>query len=448
MARINIVWGLWGPYHCRRFEALRDHAAREGHQVTGLSLFSGSSAYAWVSENLPDGVVHLALGNDETQFPLGKLGGLLAAPWRVRADVVLLPSYFHWSLMLNAVTRLSGARIVMMNETHGGTVRARGLKAAFKQKVVAGFHAGFVGGAPHRRYFASLGLPAEKIFTGYDAVDNDYFAQKAAAVRKQAAEFRKKYALPAHYFLSLGRFIAKKNLSVLIRAYRKMLDSRPDCETHLVMVGSGEEELKLRALCGELRLPIYDKMAAGTEKHQPATGAEAPGVHFYGFRQIDENPVFYALADAFILPSLWEEWGLVVNEAMAAGLPVVVSETAGCAEDLLKPGELAGFETLNLEALKIQGSLKLLGGIRQNGFAFDPKSPETLAAALHALASTPELREVMGENSRKIVEEFSCENFARNALLSARVAMDENLVAPNNPAPAGEMTGLDSKLLS
>jgi 1,2-diacylglycerol 3-alpha-glucosyltransferase len=440
MARIIIVWGLWGPYHCRRFEALRDQAARERHQVTGVSLFSGSRVNHWGSGNLPEGVAHFDLGKDETKFPLGKIARLLAVPWRLHPQVALLPAYDHWSLALNAATRLAGGRVVMMNETHGGTARARGLKAAFKQKVVAGFHAAFVGGAPQHRYFASLGLPAEKIFTGYDAVDNDYFAQQAAAVRNQAAEFRKQYSLPAHYFLSLGRFVAKKNLSVLIHAYRKFLDSSPDCRTHLVMVGSGEEESKLRALCGELRLPIHDKMAAGTEPPQPATDAEAPGVHFYGFRQIDENPVFYALADAFVLPSLWEEWGLVVNEAMASGLPVVVSETAGCAEDLLKPGWPAGFEISKEEA------------IRLNGFVFDPKSPETLAAALRALTTTPALREVMGENSRKIVENFSCENFAKNALLSARVALGESLVAPGDAAPpkepVEEATGLDSKLVS
>ena len=144
--------------------------------------------------------------------------------------------------------------------------------------------------------------------------------------------------------MSLGRFVAKKNLATLIQAFRKFLDSNPDCQTHLVMVGSGEEESKLRSLCQELRLPIYEKTSATIGNRQSAIGNELPGVHFYGFRQIDENPVFYALADAFILPSLYEEWGLVVNEAMASGLPVVVSETAGCVEDLLETGRQTGLD--------------------------------------------------------------------------------------------------------
>jgi glycosyltransferase involved in cell wall biosynthesis len=449
MARIIIVWGLWGPYHCRRFEALRDLAGAEGHEVTGVSLFSGSSDYQWTSGNLPAGAVHFDLGKDETRFPLGKLGSLLAVPWKLRPDVALLPSYDHWSLTLNAATRLAAGRLVMMNDTHAGTARARGLKAAFKQRIVAGFHAGFVAGSPQRRYFASLGLPEEKIFTGYDAVDNDYFASKSDEIRNRKSQVRKQYGLPEHYFLSLGRFVAKKNLLVLIRAYRQLLDSNPFCHTHLVMVGSGEEESKMRALCEELRLPVYQKTSAGNENGTPLSQDDAPGVHFYGFRQIGENPVFYALADAFVLPSLWEEWGLVVNEAMASGLPVVVSETAGCAEDLLPAGRPAGFETLNLATSNDQRAPNLfVEGIRQNGFVFHPKSPETLAAALGALASTPALRVVMGENSRKIVDHFSCENFAKNALLAARVAMGESLAAPCNAEPAKEAMGLDSKLFS
>jgi glycosyltransferase involved in cell wall biosynthesis len=146
----------------------------------------------------------------------------------------------------------------MMNDTHAGTARARGLKMAFKRRIVSSFHAGFVAGAPQKRYFSSLGLSADKIVTGYDAVDNDYFASRTDEVKREAPALRSHYDLPEHYFLNLGRFVAKKNLGTLIRAYRLFLDASERKETHLVLVGSGEEESKLRTLCGELRLPIYD----------------------------------------------------------------------------------------------------------------------------------------------------------------------------------------------
>jgi glycosyltransferase involved in cell wall biosynthesis len=209
--------------------------------------------------------------------------------------------------------------------------------------------------------------------------------------------------------------VAKKNLETLIRAYRVFLDASERKETHLVLVGSGEEESKLRTLCDELRLPVYDHPPGSLTK---STG-EAAGVHFYGFRQIDENPIFYGLADAFVLPSHYEEWGLVVNEAMACGLPVIVSTTAGCAEDLLETG-VPG-ESLNGEAAVI-GKLRLESQVRKNGFVFDPESPDELSRVISCLAESPGLRTVMGRESRRIVEKFSCENFAKNAIQAARLA--------------------------
>lgn len=409
---------MWGPYHCRRFEILRRRAGTLGYEVIGISLFSGSAAYQWSLPKLPDGVLHLNVGCDETRLPYRHLGKLLSLPGRLCADVALLPSYGHWSLVLNLGVRIAGGRVVMMNDTHAGTARARGLKALFKRRVIAGFHSGFVAGKPQRRYFASLGLPDERIFTGYDVVDNDFFAQQATSARNRADEVRKRYNLPERYFLSLGRFVVKKNLSVMVRAYRKFLESNPASETHLVMVGSGEEDANLRALCCELDLPVYEKSNSngntnGTDTLPRNVVSPKPGVHFYGFRQISENPDFYALADAFILPSLYEEWGLVVNEAMACGLPVVVSETAGCAEDLLEQPASAVAQTKVFQR-----------NIRSNGFVFNPQSCDELAAAMALLNANPGMRERMAEASRRIIEKFSCEVFAENALLAARAAMN------------------------
>ncbi len=169
-------------------------------------------------------------------------------------------------------------------------------------------------------------------------------------------------------------------------------------------------------------------------------------VFFYGFRQIEENAVFYALAEAFVLPSLKEEWGLVVNEAMAAGLPVIVSRTAGCAEDLLPEAtasrgmehgagsmESGGSKTADDCKLTTGGSLEE----RSNGFAFDPTSNDALSEALRRIADcgtadggaesarrplgkpAATLKAVMGKRSREIVAKFSCENFAKQAMRAA-----------------------------
>ena len=103
--------------------------------------------------------------------------------------------------------------------------------------------------------------------------------------------------------------------------------------------------------------------------------------------------MFYGLADAFILPSIKEEWGLVVNEAMASGLPVIVSKTAGCAEDLLdavKPDDAPPGTGSQLARMGLKDC------VRANGLVFDPNSSEELAQALLLLESSAELRKTHG----------------------------------------------------
>lgn len=420
---LAIVWAQYGPYHFARMSALRKWAGAAN--VYAVEVANQTSVYAWSRPSDTTELITLCPGSVFENLSFWKVFLRARRTFKeLNLDVCILPGYApRQSLAALLAAKSLGIRAVMMNEGHAGTSRAQGLKAIAKQQLMALFDSALVGGNPQRRYVASFGLSQKKIFTGYDAVDNDYFSSRADEIRACADETRARFDLPEHYFLSLGRFVAKKNLATLIRAYRIFLDANPESRTHLVMVGSGEEDSALRKLSHGLRLPVYDKGNSGHSGAVEKAGQNegAPGVHFYGFRQIEDNPVFYALADAFVLPSLWEEWGLVVNEAMASGLPVLVSETAGCAEDLLLSGRLAAPPRLS-EKLR-ECLAQLAGRIRQNGFVFNPRSAQSLANALVLLESTPELRQRMGQASRRIVEKFSCDNFARNALAAVRAAM-------------------------
>ncbi len=431
---LAIVWAQYGPYHFARAAALQKLA--EPAKIHAIELANRTNDYDWNRSVRNVELITLCPGEVAEQLSFRNVFQRSRRMFaKLKIQVCLLPGYSpKQSLAALLAAKSLGIQTVMMNESHAGTARAGGVSASVKSRLVGLFDAALVGGHPQRRYFASLGMPEKKMLIGYDAVDNDYFATRSEEIRNQQVEIRKRYHLPEHYFLSLGRFISKKNLGTLLRAYRKVLDLRPHSQTHLVMVGSGEEENRLQVLCNELRLPIYAK-SPGVTQHPFSKIKEAvPGVHFYGFRQIEENPVFYALADAFVLSSSLEEWGLVVNEAMASGLPVVVSETAGCAEDLLKPGWPA---LPDLVAADLHRRLVQLGGrIRQNGFVFDPKSVESLAGALVTLESVPALRWIMGKASRDIIQSFSCENFARNALQAARIALGEECIAPDSSSPA------------
>ncbi|MFN9619512.1 MAG: hypothetical protein ACK55X_07370 [Synechococcaceae cyanobacterium] len=84
------------------------------------------------------------------------------------------------------IGRVFGCRVVMMNESHAGTEKAKGIKRTVKRLLLKLFHAALVGGKPHKRHFSLLGIPSSLIFTGYDAIDNDYFSQSAANIRSLA----------------------------------------------------------------------------------------------------------------------------------------------------------------------------------------------------------------------------------------------------------------------
>lgn len=432
MPSLGVLWSQYGPYHFARISALKSHAASQ--TIHALEIASRTRDYEWSRSGATVNLITLFPGDVAERLSFWRVFFRTRKSFaQLKLDVCFIPSYSpKQPLAALLAARSLGIRTVLMIDSHKGTMRTRRLGTWLKRRLVHLFDAALVGGSPQMAYVESLGMHRDSIFVGYDTVDNEYFARRAADARARTAEFRQRYDLPSRYFLSLGRFLPKKNLGTMIRAYRRFLDSAAATKTHLVMVGSGEEETNLRMLCDELRLPVYNKMASKIDVQESTTADCTPGVHFYGFRQIEENPIFYALADAFILPSAIEEWGLVMNEALSCSLPVVVSETVGSAEDLLRAGSPPGAER------SMEGKPHRAKSIRQNGFVFDPKSVASLTDALLALDADPALRQTMGQAGRLIVEDFSCETFARSALNAAKTALNRGLPMHQNSSVPGE----------
>jgi len=243
--------------------------------------------------------------------------------------------------------------------------------------VVRSFDAGLGGGTRHVEYLRNLGLSAERLFTGYNVVNNTHFTEGAEAARADTDHLRHEYELPEHYFLAVGRFIPKKNLDGLLQAYARYRVRASD-PWSLVLLGSGPLDEDVRRWCRQL----------GLEDH----------IHLPGFRQYDELPVYYGLADVFVHASRREQWGLVVNEAMAAGLPVVVSNRCGCVLDLVEDGK--------------------------NGFSFSPSDPDAFADALVQIAGPECNRAELGCAGREIIADWTPRTFARQLLRAARAAQE------------------------
>src|SRR6266487_3765140 len=313
-----------GPYHHARLNAAADRLA-----ATGIE-WSAKGYDSWGAADAPACYQKISLFPEATDNHPGK-SELWRAFWsaleQADPDVVAVNGWNNFGSLVAANCCVDrGIPRVVMSESARGDEPRTWWKEIIKRRIVNLYSAALVGGQRHVEYLVELGVPRDRIFTGYDVVDNAYFARRTLEIRNshlrrgyggQAAfEIRKKYGLPETYFLASARFIEKKNLTRLIRAYAEYRErSQGDEPWNLVMLGDGPMRETLNSQLATLNLH--------------------PHVHLPGFKQYDELPVYYALANAFVHPSTTEQWGLVVNEAIASGLPVIVSDRCGCVPELV-----------------------------------------------------------------------------------------------------------------
>lgn len=278
---------------------------------------------------------------------------------RRKYDAVIIHSYFCPSDWLAfAAAHRAGARLLFYGDLYprsssGLARRLRNLPAGW---MLAGCHAYLaIGSAARDVYVHEYRLPASKIFMAPYAVDNDFFIQANDRLRPQRAEIRRRLKLDPEIpvVLCVAGMVPKKRQQDLIAAL-----SRVKSDFQLVLIGHG---------------PLQEKIAAAAE--------QLPGTLLPGFVNQSALPDWYAAADIFVLPSLWEEFGLVVNEAMCASLPVIVTDTTGAARDLVVSGE--------------------------NGYTFPPGDVARLAELLETLLAQPQLRAAFGRASRHRIETWS-----------------------------------------
>jgi 1,2-diacylglycerol 3-alpha-glucosyltransferase len=371
-----LVWPHFGPYHLARLIATHRLGEHLGCRVMGMGLAEREQIYPWH--------VGKAQIDKVTLFP-DQAYEEVSAPayvyrtWQIlhqmQPDILVLAGYdqpaIHSAL---AWAKIKGKIVILMSDSKADDCPRQGWKEGLKRFLVRRFDAALVAGRPQKDYAISLGIPADRVFVGYDVVDNEHFARGAAAARAREAQLRQELRLPLPYFLTVCRFIDKKNLVRLLSGYRLYRHLHPQNPWDLVLCGSGPLEARLREIAVDL-----------------------PGVHFPGFKQADELPAYYGLAGAFILPSShFETWGLVVNEALAAGLPVLVSTACGCAPDLVHEG--------------------------LNGFTFDPYNVEGLTRLLVKMSSGEADLKSMGEASWRIIAHWTPEVFAQNLFKALEAA--------------------------
>jgi glycosyltransferase involved in cell wall biosynthesis len=289
--------------------------------------------------------------------------GLKAALEQVCPDVVLCGGYSYlasWQLLWRA-RRKHLPFMVWVESTARDSRRRHFLVESLKSSFMKHCEAFVVAGKSSRDYVKGLGAAEERIFTAPDAVDTEFFAERADFIRADAAAARKALGLPPRFFLFVGRLVPEKGVFDLLQAYDALAPNLRS-EVGLVFVGNGP---------------------AGAELQRRAASINPGAVQFTGFAQREQLPVYYALADVLIFPTHSDPWGLVVNEAMACALPVIASSAAGCVEDLVKD--------------------------HHNGRVISPRDIHQLTGAMNELATSAEAREKMGQCSRDRIQQYSPE---------------------------------------
>ena len=221
-----------------------------------------------------------------------------------------------------------------------------------------------------KEYFNCLGADEKKIFTALCTVDIDHFRRVSQLTRKNKCEMKRSLGIRTEkVILYVGQLIERKGVKYLVEAYNQL---RKECDdVSLLILGYGYQKEELQELCQSQNIP---------------------DVCFVNHVEIDEMPKLYSIADLFVLPSCRDIWGLVLNEAMACGLPVITTRKVGASVDLVREGV--------------------------NGYIVAEKNIHELYRAIKKIVIDSSLGEKMGQESSRLIQRFSIDS-AVNGFLSA-----------------------------
>jgi 1,2-diacylglycerol 3-alpha-glucosyltransferase len=376
--RVAILFDRFGPYHIARLEAATKYV-----HVIPIEIFGETNEYQWNkvgSEKLKN---RITLFENKSSHQVSKkiLSEALKSCFdREMPEVVAINGWYAYSALVALKWCLEkNVPAVVVTESGARDFKRVWWRELLKRKIIRQFSGALVGGIRHADYLARLGMDREKIFFGYDVVDNNYFEERSNLARQKEKDHRAEKGLPENYFLVVSRFIEKKNIPFVIKSYSDYL-SNSETAWNLVILGDGPLESQYVELVRNLKLENK--------------------VSFRGFKQYDELPIYFGLAKAFIHASTSEQWGLVVNEAMASGLPVIISEPCGCVPELVHHN--------------------------RNGFVIDPSNKKHLTAVMLQLSGDEVLRKRLSEESKIVISAFGADAFGKGLFNACNKALQED----------------------
>lgn len=379
MKKIALLVHRFGPYHIARLKA-----ASQYNKIIGVEMCSVDTINAWENDlTTIDDIKIITVFKNENIFnksPKVIKKRVFRTLNDLNLDVIAITGCWERG-------RLAGLKYaienkipaIILSDSSEHDHKRYFIKELIKKKIVRLFSSGLVAGSSSEAYLEKLGINCKYISRGLAAVDNEKFQREKQVLKNSE--------IKNDYFLTVCRFIPKKNLDNLIIAFNSYLKMETkNKKWDLVVVGDGPLKRELIKLAKSLHL--------------------SERIHFPGYLHNERLIGYYSNANAFILPSKIEQWGLVVNEAMSSSLPVLISNRCGCCKDLVEEGF--------------------------NGYSFDPYDCDELSSKMKYLSEMKahNLKE-MGENSLKIISKCSLKNFADGLNNAANLALKYGSVKNN-----------------
>jgi glycosyltransferase involved in cell wall biosynthesis len=250
--------------------------------------------------------------------------------------------------------------ILWSGSTAAEDTRLRRITAPAVRKLVQRADAWLAYGTRSKDYLVSLGAEADRTYLAYNTVETTEFAERSRITQVDRDALREQFGIrTSRVLLFCGNLLDLKGVGDLLEAFAEYAGQ--DRDASLLLVGNGRDES---------RYADWVRARGLTDR-----------VVFAGFAPRDEMPRYYALGDLLVLPSHSEIWGLVINEALACGVPVVVSDVCGAVADLVHEGA--------------------------NGYIVPPRDPQNLCTVLRRHFSPEVDRHAMRERARQSIEPFS-----------------------------------------
>lgn len=363
--RVCFVINHIGDYHASRLSSCRERLLSVGRELIAIEASKSSAFYTHRQRraaSLKAGIRCVGLGG------LASKREMAVALWRALkaadASHIFTIGYSDvLSLTSLLFGKINGVPVFFMSDSKADDQERSGWSEWIKSGLLRLFDGALVAGLRHAAYFRSLGM-RRRIEIGYDVIDVGFFRAQAAKLERRVPLLLRKRILPERYVICVSRLVPRKRVDLALRVYAE--SGAAQRGVRFMLIGAGPEEAMVYEAAKRL-------------------GVDGMVCHL---RDVPNSimPIFYRRAEALLLTSEYDQWGLCVNEAMALGIPCIVTSRCGVAGEIVEHCE--------------------------SGFVFEPERADAAAQFLGRLLSDKALRNKISQAATETINKWDLARYS------------------------------------